>query len=318
MMLRTCLSALIVFGLTCTAAMAQGTSEVLSMPREHRGKAIQVTGTLMLPSGAGKVPALVIHHGSGGVSEAREFRYAREVAAMGVAAFVIDSFKARGITSTVQDQAQVSSFEMTDDALHALKALAAHPRIDARKIGITGFSKGGTVALETMIERRGARVLPSGPRFALHVPIYPSCAGHFALSRMTGAPLYMLLGGADTYAGVEPCTEYGGKLKARNLPVSVTIYPGAKHGFDGERDYSDPKGENWSRCIFEEQADGTIKERVSGAITFAAGKPIEAGMAAARAACVKRGVEGGPNPAAKAAAMADLKDAVKKHLLGGQ
>ena len=37
---------------------------------------------------------------------------------------------------------------------------------------------------------------------------------------------------------------------------------------------------------------------------------------AARAACVKPGIEGGPNPAAKAAAMVDLKAAVTKHLLG--
>lgn len=298
------------------AAFAQGTREALSIPREHRGKSISVPATLLLPSGTGKVPAMVIHHGSGGVSEAREFRYAKEMVAMGVAAVVIDSFKPRGIVSTVQNQAQVKVLEMTDDALHALKLLAAHPRIDANKVGVTGFSKGGSVALEAMIERRAQRAMPGGPRFALHVPVYPGCTDHYALSRMTGAPLYMLLGGADTYAGVQPCTEYGDKLKAKGVPVTVKIYPGAKHGFDGDRDYNDPKGENWSRCIFEEQADGSIKERTSGATTFAQGKLVDGGVKAARAACVKYGIEGGPNPAAKAAAMADLKAAVTKHLLG--
>lgn len=313
--IRVALPAMLLAGFTA-AASAQSMGETLTIPREHRGKPIGVPATLLLPPGTGKVPAIVIQHGSGGVSEAREFRYAREMVAMGVAALVIDSFKPRGIGSTVRDQGQVNALEMTEDALHALKRLASHPRIDATKVGITGFSKGGSVALEAMIERRAQRVLPQGLRYVLHVPIYPGCSNHYHLSRMTGAPVTMLLGGADTYAGVAPCTEYADRLKSKGVPMTVKIYPGARHGFDTDRDYNDPNGENWSRCIFEEQADGTVKERTSGATTFAQGKIIEAGVKAARAGCVKLGVSGGPNPEAKAAAMADLKAAVRRHLLG--
>jgi len=53
------------------------------------------------PAKAGAMPALVIQHGSGGVSAEREGRYAREMVALGVAAVVIDSFKPRGVTQTV-------------------------------------------------------------------------------------------------------------------------------------------------------------------------------------------------------------------------
>ena len=49
-------------------------------------------------------------------------------------------------------------------------------------------------------------------------------------------------------------------------------------------------------------------------MTFAQGKPIDSGMRAARA-CITLGIEGGPNPAAKAAVMEDLKAAVRRYLL---
>ncbi len=300
------------------ATLAQSpVRETVSFPREYRAKQIQVSGTLLLPPGTGKVPAMVIQHGSGGVTEGREFRYANDMVALGVASFVIDSFKPRGITSTVTDQLQVTVNEIADDALNALKALAAHPRIDANKVGIVGFSKGGSVTLRTALERAAARVLPPGVRFALHVPVYPGCDSHYYRPKLTGAPIYMLLGGADTYAGVTPCTEYAEKLKAAGAAIEVKIYPGASHGFDTDGSYTVPKGENWSKCIFEEQPDFTWKERTSGAITTdKQGRLIAEGHAKAIAACRTYGISGGFNAAAKAASTADLKAAVTKHLLG--
>src|SRR4029079_4365630 len=90
--------------------------------------------------------ALLIHHGSGGVSETRELRYAREIVKMGVATFVIDSFKPRGVTSTVKDQSTVTANDMLADEFAALKALAGHARIDGKRVGVMGFSHGGTAA----------------------------------------------------------------------------------------------------------------------------------------------------------------------------
>jgi dienelactone hydrolase len=317
--LRIVVTSLAIFGMAgwFAPASAQGPREDIAVPREYRGKPIQVPAKLLLPPGAGKVPAMVIHHGSGGISEGREFRYARELVAMGVAAVVIDSFAPRGIASTVQDQSQVSAAEMADDALAMLKFLSAHARIDPARVGLMGFSKGGTVALETYLERRAARILPAGPRFALHIALYPSCANQAYRPKLTGGRVLMLLGGADTYVGVAPCTEWADKLRSAGADVEVKVYPNAKHGFDGDQAYSVAKGENWSNCIFDEQPDGSWKERKSGQVTFANGRRVDAGMAAALAACRTQGVSGGPNPAAKAAAMNDVKAAVKRHLLPG-
>ena len=300
------------------AALAQALArETISFPREHRGKQIQVSGQLMLPPGTGKVAAMIIHHGSGGVTEAREFNYAKEFVAMGVAAFVIDSFKPRGIVNTTTDQGQISLAEVTDDAVHALKILAAHPRLEPSKIGIVGFSKGGAVAIRSAMERYTARILPAGLRFALHVPMYPGCETQQYLPKNSGAPMLMLLGGADSYVGVKPCTDFADKLKAAGVPIEVKIYPGAGHGFDTEGSYNLAKGENWSKCIFEEQPDLSWKERTSGEVTAdKQGKVNEAGRTKALAACRTQGVSGGLNPAAKAQSLTDLKAAMSKHLLG--
>jgi dienelactone hydrolase len=237
---------------------------------------------------------------------------------LGVAALVLDSFKGRGIASTVENQAAVSSTEMLGDAFAALKALAGHARVDGKRVGIVGFSKGGTVALLAAHEARAERALPAGLRFALHVPFYPSCVTQHFKPRSTGAPIYLLLGGADTYVGVAPCQEYAAALKAEGAAIEVTVYPGAPHGFDGGRAYSLPKGENWSRCVFVEQTDGSWKERISGLTTNdASGRPIAAVYRKALAACRTYGVNGGPNEAARAKALAALKSYVQKHLIEG-
>jgi dienelactone hydrolase len=249
------------------------------------------------------------------VSE-RERRYARELGKLGVATMVLDSFKGRGVSSTVRDQAALSSFEMLEDAFAALEALARQPQIDTTRVGIVGFSKGGSVALLAAHERRAARSLPDGLRFALHVPFYPACTNHYHKPKSTGAPIYLLLGGADTYVGVAPCQEYAAALQAEGASIETTVFPGARHGFDGPSAYQHPQGENWSRCVFVEQPDGTWKERTSAITTNAAdGKRIEAGYRQALARCRTYGVSGGPDEAAKVKSMAALKSYVQRHLL---
>jgi dienelactone hydrolase len=311
---RCCLLASLLLAVLPTPMAAQ---EKLSFARDHRGKKVTITAELLLPPGSGKVPAMVVHHGSGGVRAEREGRYAREMLGLGVAALILDSFKGRGISSTVQDQAAVSSSEMADDAFAALRTLADHPRIDGHRVGLIGFSKGASAALLAAHELRAQRALPPDLRFALHVLFYPWCGSHYSKPKSTGAPVYMLLGGADTYVGVAPCQEYAAVLKAEGARIEVVVYPGAGHGFDAARaPYFDPRGENQSRCVFVQQADGTWKERTSGLTTNdAQGRPIPAVYKRALAACRTYGVSGGPNEAAKTKAMAALKGYVQRHLV---
>lgn len=303
--------------LACASAQAQQ-RETISFESRQKGQPVQITAEIHWPAKPGPVPTMVIHHGSGGVGE-REARFAREMVAMGVAAVVIDSFKPRGVTSTVQDQSAVTGQDFNLDALMALKALGANGRIDRNKIGIMGFSKGGTSALMAAHEQFiAAAGIPSGLRYALHVPFYPSCSAQYYRPQITRAPIYMLLGAADTYVGYEPCQTYAQALQASGATVQVTVYPNAMHGFDGGRPYSDPRGENYAKCVFQQQADRSWIERASGVTTSGAdGRPVQGAMAKALAACKTLGVSGGGNDAAAKQSMDALKGYVGRHLLGG-
>ncbi|MDP1750814.1 MAG: dienelactone hydrolase family protein [Reyranella sp.] len=315
---RPCLLALGLLLATAGAAQAQQ-RETISFESRQKGRPVQVTAEIYWPAAAGPVPALVIHHGSGGVSDSREGRFAREIVAMGVAAVVIDSFRPRGVSSTVQDQSAVTGQDFNLDALMALKALGANGRIDRARIGITGFSKGGTSSLMAAHEQQVvAAGVPAGLRYALHVPFYPSCSAQYYRPQTTGAPIYMLLGGADTYVGFEPCQTYGEALRTAGARVEVTVFPNAMHGFDGGRAYFDPRGENYAKCVFQQQADRSWVERASGVMTIGTdGRPIQGALAKALAVCKTLGTSGGPNDAAARQSMEDLKGYVRRHLLGG-
>lgn len=192
-----------------------------------------ISGVLSLPqSGAGPVPAMIILHGSGGIS-GREPMWAQRLNELGYAAFIVDSFTGRGIKDTLTDQSQLSMAGDMADGLVALKLLASHPRIDRKRIAVMGFSRGGIAALYTALEpiRRG--IIDDDLRFAAHVPLYPACNVPYVSAHLDGAPILMLLGGKDDYTPAAPCVAYAETLRAKGAEVSVVVYPEARHGFDG-------------------------------------------------------------------------------------
>jgi dienelactone hydrolase len=195
-----------------------------------------IFGTLSVPKKAtAPVPAVVIAHGSAGVSNEREFWWADHLNDMGVAAFVVDSFTPRNIRETATDQTQLSTAANVADALVALRLLATHPKLDRQRIGVMGFSKGGQVALYTALEPFRRAVINDQTRFAAHAPLYPACNSWQVSDQVTGVPMLMLLGGRDNYTPPEPCQEYAQWFKSKNTDVTVIVYPNAYHGFDSFR-----------------------------------------------------------------------------------
>lgn len=294
-------------------AMSQ-IKEILEFPGPSRNGPVTVKAELFLPEGiSGRMPAMVIHHGSGGVSNTREYAYAREFTRMGVASIIPDSFTPRGVKSTVEDQSTVSTNDMIADAFAALKSAAAHPRIDPARIGITGFSKGGSVAMRSGLELMVRRHVPDGPRFALHVPFYAGCDTIYANMRTTGAPMLVLIGGADTYVGTERCVFAVERMRAAGSAVDMIVYPNAQHGWDGTgRAWSYPNGENYSTCVYIEQPDRSWVEQTSGLTTSGRdGRVIPDAARQALAKCKTLGVSGAPDAEVKAQSLEALKGAMR-------
>src|SRR5262249_18388668 len=105
-------------------------------------KAVTIAAELRITQRAsGLLPAGVLLHGSGGANGGDEVR-AKSFNDMGVASFLLDSFSARGITSTSANQALLGRLNMILDAYRGFDVLAAHPRIDPTRIAVMGFSRG--------------------------------------------------------------------------------------------------------------------------------------------------------------------------------
>src|SRR5947208_1080868 len=148
------------------------TEQILS--GETNGKPAVVAGQLRIPkAGTDKLPAIVMVHGSGGLSASPD-DWARELNRIGVAVFILDSFAGRGIVSTVNDQSQLDHLAMMVDAYRALGVLAAHPRIDPARIAVIGFSKGAVAAVYSS-NQRFRRLFGQNAEFAAHIGLYTPC-----------------------------------------------------------------------------------------------------------------------------------------------
>lgn len=186
-------------------------------------------GTLSVPEGStGKVPAMIIVHGSGGLGY-RERSWESFLRRHGFATMVIDYFGPRGVTKNSRFQPVPAL-----DVMAALKILATHPQIDPQRIGAIGFSRGGNMVIKTA----NMDATWVGHTLAAHVALYAPCVTiALTSSGRSGAPILILIGSKDSYSDVRTCVaEVDMAKKQDNRDVNLKIYEGAYHGWDG--DYS--------------------------------------------------------------------------------
>ena len=199
-------------------------------------KVVTVWGDLLMPKNVnGKVPAVVYSHGSTGVTPAAFDVWAKELNATGVAVFIVDSYKPRGISETQTDQGQLSPGGQIADALNALKLLATHPQIDSTRIYNMGFSRGGSVAFYTAWPMYQKPVDAAGAKFAGHIAVYPGvCEIRYRAdaSDKATAPILMALGTKDDIINESTCKQYMADVAANGNNVTVKTYEGARHGWD--------------------------------------------------------------------------------------
>ncbi len=190
---------------------------------EKAGTAATIWGDLRFPQRiTGRVPAVVLVHGTVGVGP-REERWAEELNNIGVATFVLDSFRGRGIAPPFESGAVPSPLTMIVDAYRALSLLATHPRIDPKRIALMGFSRGGVVALYASLRRFQRLHGPTGLEFAAYVPFYANCAiTYLEGEQVAGRPIRLHHGTADDNLPVEACREYVKRLRRAGKDVSLT------------------------------------------------------------------------------------------------
>lgn len=217
-----------------------------------------LVGYLYLPvaSRAERAPAVVMMHGrqgpysdrANGVYEAntlstRHKAWGRIWAEAGYVALLVDGFGPRGYPKGFPrgsyDERPEELNEVTVrplDAYGALAYLRSRADVSADRIGLQGWSNGGSAAISAMdVEVPGieAPTLLTGFRAAL--AFYPACGlkGHFDQRAFRPyAPTLVFHGTADEEVSYKRCAGLVEKARAGGGDVEIKIYEGATHSFD--------------------------------------------------------------------------------------
>lgn len=224
--------------LGAAGVQAQQRIDVPSLDRRVDGTVVMQPGFWFAAPGTGNAPALVLLHGCGGpygrggqVSE-RLTSYARWLNQLGVHALVTDSLTPRGeIELCTQRSAgrKVTQIHRRRDALGALQWLAGQPGVDPARLGLLGWSHGGSAVLAaTHAAQAEVRTAPVPPSLA--VAFYPGCAADLKGGYRAVAPLLLLVGEDDDWTPAGPCRDLA--ATSTGAAVSFESYPGAFHGFD--------------------------------------------------------------------------------------
>lgn len=229
--MRTLLAALLALGLIASGARAADPVKVVIPTGDP---ALTLNGYMLRPEGKGPFPAVVALHGCGGLFRAeaqggkfssRHADWADRLLAAGYVVLFPDSFGSRNAPGQCSVADRVASpRSRADDALAAARWLATQSFVDVSRMGLMGWSNGGSTVLWTVTKKLAA----SEPDFKVAVAFYPGCGTPLAKTKdKPRMPLTILIGAADDWTPPEPCEAF-----AKDRGARIVLYPNAYHGFD--------------------------------------------------------------------------------------
>ncbi|MEQ8603465.1 MAG: dienelactone hydrolase family protein [Marivibrio sp.] len=271
----------------------------------YTGEVDEIDGVLRLPEGAeGPVPAVILMHGSGGIRSEIEGSVSDALLEAGFAAFIVDSFSGRGLSSTGRDQGKLPIPANVVDGLQALKALRQRPEIDPERVGITGFSRGGIVAMYDALAPIKQAILGDAPPFAAYAPVYPGCAMQWDTVKTVGGPIHFFLGAEDDQTPAANCEITADRMRAQGAQdVSVTVYPDASHQFLIPRKSRVSTAATFADCQFEIRDSGLMVYEPLDITSEMGWGPF---VRTVFKDCGKRGFTRGGTPEVRAQALADI------------
>ena len=193
-------------------------------------------GKLFLPSGDGpardrKWPLVIIVPGSLGVAPSH-LAHAETLVRDSVAAFVLDNFGGRNVTSTVANQTQFSFAASAYDVLAAWKVLAALPEIDASRIGAQGHSRGGSAVLTAAARCFADAVVGRGVGLRSVLAAYPWSGHQFMDPRIGETEIRVIIGDRDEWCSPMQVQGHCQAIRLAGGKITMRLVGGAQHSFD--------------------------------------------------------------------------------------
>jgi dienelactone hydrolase len=225
---------------------------------------IQAYGYMEIPKynqckGIEKFPVMfLIHHSGGKIFPSYKWQLHQQC----VATFEPYVFKSRGYDRNYNDpDAEIQWVTETQgavDTLQALDVVAKLSNVDADKIGIVGWSYGGTVTVEAQ-NMFNIKALNTKNRFAFHLAYYPYCY-HYDDTETTDAPMTIFKGDKDTISYTQ-CDERVDMIDKPNK--QQIVYANATHNFDGDAMEWDNLAEVGPACRIHTDSQGVETVRPS-------------------------------------------------------
>lgn len=218
---------------------------------------------VFLPDGDDLRPAVLLFHGCGGVRSSLP-RRAREFVQAGYVAVIVDSFAGRNTDwERVCDGLEMFGDQRAADVLVGLEYARSHPRVDADRMFLAGYSHGGWAVLESLAYGGALpRGLSDGPPDPLKgvrgaITWYPYCgsATRFSAGWENRIPVLMLLAAEDEVTAPEPCVEVARRQEAAGQPMELHVFQNVSHGFD--------TGEEWIVAYDAQQHEAALSRQLA-------------------------------------------------------
>tara|TARA_B110000014_G_C20126450_1_gene600522 strand:- start:1721 stop:2674 length:954 start_codon:yes stop_codon:yes gene_type:complete len=272
----------------------------------------EVFGVLKFPDNYSedkKFPLIIGVAGSLGWGK-HHHRYLELYRRMGIATFELNSFKSRGIKSTVGSQTEVTTAMIILDVYKAFEQLAVHPNIDKNKVGLTGWSLGGGVTLfsawEPLKEAIGIDL-----KFSARLAFYPPCFVMPYNIDFENSPTHILIGELDTWTPADACIDFQTMMHEKGYDFNVTVYDSSYHSFDRATGLSFiEEAYSFSECRLRMRDDGAV---LMNFLNIPMNTPLlqKIGLSF----CADRGTTIGKNILAREKAFLFSEQFMKKHLL---
>ena len=225
----------------------------------YKKSPVKIDALIVYPKkGEGPFPILVYNHSSGGAHlfSNKWFKFNRQTAKIllkkGIAVMFVDNFNGRNVISAGADQAQVSTYSFYIDAFMTLEYLSKNPKINIKKVGITGWSRGGMNSLAVAETRIRDALISKDLYFAASLPRSVECrqSGFFRNPQpIPETKILMVNGKIDDASHAHICEEYGEKMKANGADIVVKTKHGWGHGFEANYSAEYEKHlEAWHEC----------------------------------------------------------------------
>jgi dienelactone hydrolase len=202
-----------------------------------------------------RVPAVVMMHGRAGAYSSRaqgtydattlsrrHQAWGQLWADAGYVAVLVDGFGPRGHPQgfprfSYKDRpAELDEVDVRPlDAYGALTYLRSRADVVPDRIGLQGWSNGGSAALSAMsVDAAGITAPTPSTGFRAALVFYPACGlkGRFANGYRPYAPVLVLHGTADEEVSFQRCRDLVNASAAQGGNIQIHIYDGATHGFD--------------------------------------------------------------------------------------